>query len=512
RLALGASWFRERVGCSLLSVEGDPFTLGYANARLTGHLFAEQERSLIETVREHFPSTLSFWAIATLVLINNRSLPDYVLPAHQEEIFGLASGSEDHYPELGPRYHRILNYHAAHDISHWVWDQPVVGCTAFAATGPQTSDGHLIIGRNFDFEAGRHFDENKIIGLYRPAKGHAFLSVSWPGMAGAVTGLNDDRIFCSINGAHSEDRDNIGTPVSLVVREVLQYADSIEAAVAIIESAPVFVSDSYLVADGRAGTAVVIEKSPGKCAVRPMENGVILQANHFETDAFAQDRGNLDYQREGTSLARHARLSELVARARGHIDPDLAVEILRDRRAVGDQPLGLGHRSAINALIATHSAVADVTDGVLWVSRGPYPLGAFEPYTIESFGHEHAATIAADPLLDGDTVRRLTERRALLNTIESELDDSVLPSPEHITALDAAIHDDVLDWRASYLRARTADALHDATTAREFYGCARDASPPFHRDRTAIDAALRRLGSNPKPSIADGRDENGASR
>src|SRR5690606_3933122 len=35
RVHLGASWFLERPGASLLYLEGDPFTRGYANSTLT---------------------------------------------------------------------------------------------------------------------------------------------------------------------------------------------------------------------------------------------------------------------------------------------------------------------------------------------------------------------------------------------------------------------------------------------------------------------------------------------
>jgi len=159
-----------------------------------------------------------------------------------------------------------------------------------------------LIGRNFDFEAGRHFDENKIVGLYRPEKGRAFISVCWPGMAGAVTGINEDLIYCSINGAHSEDRKNIGRPVSLVVRQVLQYAGNLQEAESIVREAPVFVSDSYLLADGKSAEAIVVEKSPKKVDVRRMAGDLILQANHFECPAFAADAGNLEYMREGSSV------------------------------------------------------------------------------------------------------------------------------------------------------------------------------------------------------------------
>ncbi|MHC4449989.1 MAG: C45 family autoproteolytic acyltransferase/hydrolase [Planctomycetota bacterium] len=415
RIRFGPNWFLPQPGRSLLYVEGDPYSIGFANATLTRDYLEAQERSLFETVQRFFPSRLALYGIGLVVLVNNRNLPDYVDAEYQEEILGLSDAAVDLYPEFGPRYHRILNYHAAHDIGHWVHDKPVIGCTAFAVAGDS-----LLVGRNFDFEAGRVFDVNKIIGCYRPTRGHAFLSVAWPGMAGVVTGINSQRIYCSLNGAHSADRDNIGTPVSLVIRRVLQYAGTLDEAIAILEQAQVFVSDSYLLADGKNGTAAVVEKSPARTAIRRLSGAVLLQANHFECPEFEADEGNREYMAVGSSLKRRRRLAELVT---GALTPAEAAAILRDTRGADGGPLSLGNRGAINPCIATHSIVADVGRGILWVSRGPHQLGAYDAYSIERFGEQVAPPIAASPLLDryDDLVeaRRLIEAGGRANFEEA---------------------------------------------------------------------------------------------
>ncbi len=493
RVHLGRSWFRRDPGCSLLYLEGDPFTLGYSNSTLTQELLEVQERSLIDTARAFFPSRLSFLAVGLLVLINNRSLPSFVPIEYQYEILGLSSGGKDPFPEYGPRYHRILNYHAAHDISHWVLDKPVLGCTAFAARGRQTRDGHLLVGRNFDFEGGRHFDENKIIGLYRPEKGHAFLSVSWPGMAGAVTGMNEVRMFCSINGAHSEDRGRIGKPVSLVVREVLQYAGSVDEAVAIVRAVPVFVSDSFLIADGKTNEAVVVEKSPGKAGVRGMEDDLLFQANHFECPGFAADAGNAAYEREGTSLSRRTRLRELVEAHRGQLDPPATVEILRDRRGPGGKNLALGHRGAINPMIATHSVVADLTARVLWVSRGPHQLGRFEAFGFEAFGEPGAPPVPEDPALASGDYQRLCRARALVEQAKEELAARRRLGADALRRLEEAMALNPRDPAAHWMYARALEAEGRREEALEQLKTALDGEPPFLADRQLIEGAIRNL-------------------
>ena len=479
RMRLGPNWFQARKGRSLLYLEGDPYSIGYANGKLTNLFLREQEEALMGTIRKFFPGTLSFYGIAVVVLVNNRNLPDFVPREYQEEILGLSEGSDDPFPQYGPRYHRILNYHAAHDIGHWVQDRPVIGCTAFAAVGKATRSGALLVGRNFDFEAGRHFDVNKIIGCYVPQKGYAFLSVSWPGMAGAITGINSERIYCSMNGAHSSDKDNIGTPVSLVVRQVLQYAGSLEEAIETIRAARVFVADSYLVADGKTGAAAVVEKSPGRTAVRRMGAGPLMQANHFECPEFADDEGNREYMTEGSARKRRTRLGELVKRYSGRLDPARIVEILRDRSGVGDVALAPGNRGAINPCIATHSVVCDVTRGILWVSRGPHQLGAYDPYSIARFGEPVGPTIPAAALLVNGGYDKLVEARRLI-----ALGDEA--------SLRQALELNPGDCEALFDLAQLVEP-RDRAEARELYRLALAAGPPFAGMRRRIEERIKAL-------------------
>jgi tetratricopeptide (TPR) repeat protein len=300
-------------------------------------------------------------------------------------------------------------------------------------------------------------------------------------MAGAITGLNEDRVFCSINGAHSESKDNIGTPVALVVRQVLQYAGSVDDAIGIIRDARVFVSDSYLVADGKTGEAVVVEKSPARTEVRRIEGNILLQANHFECGGFADDPGNREYQRVGTSVQRHRRLTELVQRHAGDLDVPTAVAILLDRQAPGDKPLALGSRSAINPMIATHSVVADVTAGVLWVSRGPHQLGEYDAYTITDFGDVVAPPIPADVVLTSGRYERLQRARELIEYLpnEANLRRALKLNPGDPTTLH-------LLAKCLEEAGRQADALGQ-------YEAALAAEPPFLEDREEIEAAIRRL-------------------
>jgi isopenicillin-N N-acyltransferase like protein len=422
RACLGESWLARKDGIIRMYLTGDPFPLGYANARLTQEYMQQQETDLLATVHRFVPSAIKLWLLKKYVLWLNRDLPAYIPREYQLEIYGLSRGYRDPFPELGPVYRRLLNYHAAHDISHLVMDNPLVGCTSFAAWGPMTADGHLLLGRNLDFSPGKLFDVNKIVIRAKPREGLGFISVAWGGMSGAVSGINEARIAVTINAAQSSQKRRIGTPVSLVMRQVLQYAKTLEEAVEIIQSSQVFVSDCYLVACGKTSTAVIVEKTPGSCAVRRADADYLICANHFLSGALKNDPGNLEYMATGTTVDRYRRMTELVQQSRGRLTPEMAAAILRDRQVPGAEDPGYGNHAAINSLIATHSVIIDVTAGIIWVSQYPHQLGAYEPFGLDGFESPAGAKmIPPDPMLAKGAFERYVTSKERLSQAEGLL-------------------------------------------------------------------------------------------
>jgi isopenicillin-N N-acyltransferase-like protein len=382
---LGENWRRERDGIHEFGISGNSWERGYANARLSRDLTEEQEKLLLDKVREFVPNRVAFWTVKQLVAINNRDLPDHLTDAEKLEILGLTDGSIDHHPDDVPLYHRIMNYHAAHDISHIFIDHPLVttsefvGCTGFAAWGEATVGGDLYVGRNFDFEAGKVFDADKAVIYVWPQDGIPYAHVAWAGMAGAVTGMNKEGISVHVNAARTDEVGfgQIGTPVSLLVKRVLEQARTIDEAFDIIEQTQVFVSDSYMVASRNEKRAVVIEKSPGHCAMREGEHAMILQTNHMLTEPLKDDPVNAEQVERATTTYRYERLAELLESKRGGLNARACQDILRDRKGRGDKDLGLGNRNAIDAGICSHSVIMNVTTGEMWVSAAPHTYGAY---------------------------------------------------------------------------------------------------------------------------------------
>src|SRR5439155_23775981 len=153
------------------------------------------------------------------------------------EIFGTTLGCLDTHPEEGSFYNRLLNYHAAHDISYMMIDNPLVsraGCTAFGAWGGATTGGHLITGRNFDWEAAEVCSRDRVVILCEPDNGIPFVSLAWAGMAGVISGMNRAGVSVTINGAPSSLPGETATPVAMVAREVLEKAHNLDEALGIL--------------------------------------------------------------------------------------------------------------------------------------------------------------------------------------------------------------------------------------------------------------------------------------
>ena len=154
----------------------------------------------------------------------NRDLDKNVNLEYREEIFGVSQSASNEFQYIGSPYQRILNYHAAHDIGHALQNMALVGCTSFGTWNDRSVDSTMIVGRNFDFYVGDKFAEEKIVAFINPSEGYKFMSVTWGGFIGAVSGMNEKGLAVTINAAKTNIPSGSATPVSLVAREILQYA------------------------------------------------------------------------------------------------------------------------------------------------------------------------------------------------------------------------------------------------------------------------------------------------
>ncbi|MCK0145114.1 C45 family peptidase [Arenibacter sp. F26102] len=373
---------KNKQGLWELYVSGDPLQRGLITGALTEELFQHQEEIFLSKVRQLVPSKTKRYFLKKFLAWYNRKMYKNIPEEIKVEILGLSKYASEDFDYIAEPYSRVLYLHGAHDIGHALQDLALVGCSSFAAWGDKSEDGSLIIGRNFDFYAGDDFAENKIISFVDPTEGHKFMSVTWGGMLGVVSGMNEHGLTVTINAGKSKIPLVAKTPISIVTREILQYAATLKEAVAIAKKRQVFVSESILVGSARDKKAIVIEVSPHNFGVYEVPNtNQLICSNHFQSDAYAEDKNNQKHISESHSNYRFERLEELLGDHK-KITPKIAVDILRNKEGLSDLDIGYGNEKALNQLLAHHGIVFKPEQGLVWVSSNPYQLGEFVAYDL----------------------------------------------------------------------------------------------------------------------------------
>jgi hypothetical protein len=498
---LGQSWVARRQGLLTIYLKGPPFELGYANGVLLQPQIHTLENEFIKMIRGYVPNEWAVNALKWYVIYRNRHLTDYVPADYRMEIFGSTVGCPDRHPEIGPYYNRVLNYHAAHDVSYMMIDNPLVsraGCTSFGAWGSATSNGHLLTGRNFDWEAAEVFSRDRVVVMCEPDNGIPFISLSWAGMAGVVSGMNRVGVSVTVNGAPSSLPRETATPVAIVARDILQKAHNLNESLDILRGAKVFVSTLWLIGSKNDSKFIVVEKTPDATHVREAEGDYIICANHFETPGLRDDFRNQQHIAEATSVSRKTRMTELIQGANGKIDVSRAVDFLRDRKVPGGTFAGNGNRGSLNALIATHATVMDLTDGIFWAASPPNQIGKFVAFDVQDFSHEiPEKTVPADPMLDSGEFDRARQAREFLTDGEH-----ALKKKDAQTALSLADRAETLNpgfYHNKALRGRALLALGKRDEAESAFSAALAAKPAFLKEKQEIESLLRQTrGSAPK--------------
>jgi len=405
------SLLKNKQGLWELYVEGDPLEIGLTTGALSDSLLKKQEQIFFGRIEDIVPSKFQQNLLRNFLKWYNRKLYLNVPNEYQTEIYGVSQYTSQDFNNIAPQYQRSLYLHAAHDIGHALQDLALVGCSSFAAWGEKSEDGNLILGRNFDFYVNDAFAENKIVAFINPKEGYPFMTVTWPGMVGTVSGMNKEGLTLTINAGKSKIPIIAKTPISILTREILQHAKNIEEAVAIAKKRQLFVSESIMVGSAHDNKAVLIEVSPEKMDVFDVVNSnQLICSNHFQSDAFKNDERNLLQIANSHSKYRYDRMEELFSES-PKINPKIASDILRNKDGLQNIALGYGNEKALNQLMAHHGIIFKPKEKLVWVSANPYQLGEFVYYNLDSIFKERKTdlpvsfeeenlNIAKDPFLE----------------------------------------------------------------------------------------------------------------
>ena len=254
-----------------MRVCGGPFERGEAIGKLGEDLLYQQEKAFADKLFEMVPSSRYRAFLHYFITIFNRRMGASVPLEYRQEIKAMSASCTHEFDEFGSPYERQMQYHSAHDIGHVMQDYMLVGCTSFAVWGRESADSSLLMARNFDFYMGEEFAKNKLVLFEKPDSGYAYVSVTWPGMLGVVSGMNTQGLAVTINASKLEVPSSSATPISILVKSILQYASNIEEAETIASSFKTFVCESILVGSANDGRAVIIEKTPSAMGIYSLD-------------------------------------------------------------------------------------------------------------------------------------------------------------------------------------------------------------------------------------------------
>lgn len=390
RVDYGRSWLARRGGLWVLHLEGSPEDMGDAHGRLAGRLFRAIDDRVRGTLDGRYHGWIESWAELMLLRWDYRGA-DVALPHRtRTELSALAAAlPEDEDSELEP-YHRLFLYQCFFDLTQRLQDVVVEG-SMFAVTPRATNSGveagNLVIGRTLSVDFGPDFEPDRVVAFHYPDGKYPFVSVGWAGMVGVVTGINARGVFVAANPARTDDASEADSvPLPLVLRQVLEEADTLEQAVTILEEAELRTAGIVLIGDGVQRKAVILEASARAerdeaRVLRGDDEQAIWATDHMIREVFEADAHNDRIRRTTSSGYRFERLTELL-KAPGTFEPEDAVSILRDRRGLDNAELGLGNRNALENLHTTQSVVVDATSMVLWVAEGPSNLGRYRAFDL----------------------------------------------------------------------------------------------------------------------------------
>ncbi len=412
---------RSESGLYEMFVEGSPIERGVYAGKLSRDLIIRQEDIFVGMINRMVPNSFYRFFLQNFIYMFNRSIHRHIPEEFLLEIYGVSKQMEGVNENLGSPYLRILNYHAAHDIGHMLENMNLVGCTAFSVKEGMSLNGDLITARNFDFYIGDRFAEEKIISFVNPQSGIPFMKVTWGGMMGVVSGMNIEGLSIVINAAESGVPSTTATPVSLVSREVLQYAHDIESAYRIIASRNLFVNQIFFISSASDGRSAIIEKTTDTTEIYYPEGDFAALTNHFIGKLKGSEK-KPETQSVKYSKGRLERVKELILE-KEVLDEKIMVEILRDTRGLGGKPVEPGSEYAINQYLAHHSIVFNNTKRIVYVSTSPWQFGEFVAYELDNVfsqfpGMEkdrelttETLTIEKDPFMESDEFKKVKRSR-----------------------------------------------------------------------------------------------------
>jgi isopenicillin-N N-acyltransferase like protein len=259
-----------------------------------------------------------------------RAFDRHLLPEHREEILAMAE-------ELGLEYGEVLLAQSFLDLV------PMTGCSTIALTAEMSNDGMGRYGRNLDFPSMGVADTLSVVLVVRPEGRYGFAAVTWPGLIGVLSGMNEHGLTLSNMEVNRPRRLPTAMPYTLLYRMVLEQARTVEEAIELLERTPRQSANTIMLMDAE-GDRAVVEITPEAIAVRRAgDDEPLISTNHH--------RGQ-----DGSSTGRCWRYDKLLAAA--------------DSGGISLEQIQSMLHEVAQGKMTMQSMVFEPSNGVIWLATG----------------------------------------------------------------------------------------------------------------------------------------------
>jgi len=201
------------------------------------------------------------------------------------------------------------------------------GCTAFAVE----HNGNILHSRNLDWWTENNIlsDYSKIF-LYQKNGKTIYKTVGWVGFVGALSGTKPRKFSLTLNAVLSNDSPEIALPVSFLLRDILNTADSFEEAKDKLEQTTIASDCLILLSGTETNEMVVIERTPTRFATRTTESKFITVTNDYKK---LENNTKEESVLQSTSCGRFNRTQELLEK-QFPTDFEKCFDILKDENVM----------------------------------------------------------------------------------------------------------------------------------------------------------------------------------
>lgn len=362
-------------GVRVVRLHGSPYEIGLQH----GTLLKNEIHSLLNYF---FEDKGGMFGVSINDLEKGTAILKKYIPAEYiEEIRGIAEGS-------GVTLDRVLAINVFLDVVSAGWVGVAPGCSNFAVMADPASGRALVHGRNLDWSSDSTLTAANTVYFITPEKGVPFVSLSWPGMAGTLTGINAKQMSMGEMTSVHNDASLHGTPIMIQLRMLLQYSENLNQAYAILKDNPRTTGYNVLVTDGKTNDGFAVEMNAKSIYRAGPKDGMLMRTNHYTQKKLADEQMKLFYifyqGKKSDTFYRFDRLQTLLGERAASIDPSTAMEILGDKFNIEENKISDTLKNTICKSNTLQSAVMLPQSGEIYVALKslPAPDGGYVRLTL----------------------------------------------------------------------------------------------------------------------------------